>query len=101
MNYIIECFKDHASEAAAIMGLYRLVFSLTLPFFVPAWMDRVGASWCLGMAAFFSIFAYLFIIILIWEGDVICQWSFATVLSSEEGMRLMEEDKAKFGPGAV
>ena len=89
VNYIIECFKEHASAAAAIMGLYRLAFSLTLPFFVPAWMDRVGSAWCLGMAAFFSIFAYSFILLLMWQGRIIRQWSFASVSSSEEGLKLV------------
>ena len=58
VNYVIECFKGHASESAAIMGLYRLAFSLTMPFFIPAWIDKLGFGWCLGMAAFFSILAY-------------------------------------------
>lgn len=91
VNYAIECFHGHASAAGAIMGLYRLAFSLTLPFFVPAWMAKVGAGWCLGMAAFFSIFAYLFIIVLIWKGHTIRQWSFARVASSEEGMKIIGE----------
>ena len=90
VNYIIECFKERASAAAAIMGLYRLAFSLTLPFFVPSWIARVGANWCLGMAAIFSVLAYLFIVLLIWKGHVIRKWSFQSVASGEGGVRLMD-----------
>ena len=92
VNYIIECFKNHASESAAIMGLYRLAFSLTLPFFVPAWIAAVGPGWCLGMAAFFSIFAYSFVVVLMWKGHIIRQWSFKRVASSEGGQRLINDE---------
>ena len=100
VNYIIECFNQHASEAAAIMGLYRLAFSLTLPFFVPAWIASVGANWCLGMAAFFSIFAYSFIIILIWKGHVIRRWSFKSVARGEEGLNIMGTGDVPYGNGS-
>ena len=91
VNYIIECFKGHASESAAIMGVYRLAFSLTLPFFVPAWIDKVGAGWCLGTAAFISIFAFIGPILLIWKGPEIRKLSFNSLSSNEGGLRLMEE----------
>ena len=93
VNYIVECFQDHASESAAIMGVYRLAFSLTLPFFVPAWMSRVGAGWCLGMAAFFSIFAFAGPVLLMWKGEVIRKWSFKRLSTKQEGLRLMENGK--------
>ena len=32
---VTECFKNHAFDLTAIMGLYSLAFSLTLPFFIP------------------------------------------------------------------
>ena len=41
-NYIIESFEGHASNLAAIMGFYRLALSLSLPFFVPAWIQKLG-----------------------------------------------------------
>lgn len=89
VNYIIECFNDHASEAAAIMGLYRLALSLSVPFFAPAWIESVGFGWCLGMAAFFSVLAYSSIIILIWKGDVLRRWSFQGVASNNGGEKLI------------
>lgn len=91
VNYIIECFKGHASESAAIMGVYRLAFSLTLPFFVPAWISKLGAGWCLGMAAFFSVLAYGGPLLLIWKGAEIRKWSFNSLSNNEGGLRLMEK----------
>ena len=91
VNYIIECFKGHASESAAIMGVYRLAFSLTLPFFVPGWIGKVGAGWCLGMAAFFSVFAYGGPVLLMWKGAEIRKWSFKSLSANEGGVRLIEK----------
>ena len=90
-NYIIECFKGNASESAAIMGVYRLAFSLTLPFFVPAWINKVGAGWCLGMAALFSVLAYSGPVLLIWKGAEIRKISYKSLSANEGGLRLMED----------
>ena len=92
VNYVIECFKDHASESAAIMGLYRLAFSLTIPFFAPAWIDKVGFGWCLGMAAFFSVFAYGGIILLLWKGKELRELSFTSISSNEGGIRILQKE---------
>ena len=92
VNYVIECFQGHASESAAIMGLYRLAFSLTLPFFVPAWISKVGAGWCLGMAAFFSVFAFGGPVLLMWKGEEIRKRSFKSISANEGGIRLLKED---------
>lgn len=88
-NYVIECFKNNPSECAAIMGLYRLAFSLCVPFFVEAWIERLGFDWCLGSAAFFSIFAFSFIVALIWKGNELRKLSFKTLASSEGGVKIL------------
>ena len=87
INRVIECF-NHASEFTAIMGLYRLAFSLTMSFFVPAWIE-VGFGWCLGMAAFYSIFAYGGIVLLLWRGEELRGLSFTSISSNEGGMRIL------------
>ena len=74
------------------MGVYRLAFSLTLPFFVPAWIGKVGAGWCLGMAAFLSVFAFGGPLLLMWKGEGIRKWSFQTISATEGGVRLMKKD---------
>ena len=93
VNYIVECFHGYASESATIMGLYRLSFTLTLPFFVPAWMGKLGAGWCLGTAAFFSIFAFGGPVLLMWKGEAIRKRSFKRLSTNEEGLRLMGKGK--------
>ena len=90
VNYTIECFKGNAAESAAIIGFYRLTFNLTIPFFLPAWIAKVGAGWCLGMAAFFSIFAYGAAVLLIWKGAEIRKLSFKRLSANEGGVRVME-----------
>ena len=91
VNYVIECFKNNPSECAAIMGVYRLAFSLSLPFFVEAWIASVGFDWCLGMAAFFSIFAFGFIVVLVWKGRELRKLSYKDLASSEGGVRIVNE----------
>ena len=93
VNYVIECFKNNASECASIMGVYRLGFSLSVPFFVAPWIEKVGFRWCLGMAAFFSMFAYSFVVILIWKGEYLRGLSFRSVASSEGGQKIMENHR--------
>ena len=95
--YIVECFNGYAAESAAIMGVYRLAFSLTIPFFAPAWIERVGFGWCLGMAAFFSLFAYTGIILLIFKGSRIRQWSLGGIASNEGGARLIHKGPSDSG----
>lgn len=89
VNYIIECFEGHASESATFMGFYRLAFSLCLPFFVPAWTQKLGFGWCLGMAAF-SIFAFGGIVLLIWKAKAVRQLLFRSISSNKGGMKIMK-----------
>ena len=77
------------------MGLYRLAFSLTLPFFVPAWIAKLGFGWCLGSAAFFSIFAYGGIVVLLWKGKALRELSFKSISSNEGGMRIIQKGQGE------
>ena len=94
-NYVIECFKNHASETAAILGLYRLVLSLPIPFFVSAWIASVGPGWALGMAGFFCVFAASFVGIVVWRGETLRQWSFKRVAASESGVHLITKEETQ------
>ena len=90
VNYVIECFREHALETSAIMGAYRLAFGLAIPFFVTPWEKRVGVGWVFGMAAFFSIASFMLLIVLMWKGHEIRKLSFHGVASTEEGSKLTE-----------
>ena len=90
VNYVIECFRQHALETSAIMGAYRLAFGLAIPFFVTPWEKRVGIGWVFGMAAFFSIASFMLLMLLMWKGHEIRKLSFHGVASTEEGSKLTE-----------
>ena len=76
INYVVECFKDYPQEVGAALNAYRLGFGLALPFFYGPWAQKVGVNWLWGMAGFFSILAFLPIVLLIWQGRRMCQWTF-------------------------
>ena len=90
VNYVIECFRQHTLETSAIMGAYRLTFRLAVPFFVNPWERTIGVGWVFGMAAFFSIGSFMLVVLSMWKGHRIRQWSLAGVASTEEGSRLTE-----------
>lgn len=92
VNYVIECFEQHALETSAIMGAYRLIFGLAVPFFITPWERAVGVGWVFGMAAFFSIGSFMLLVLLMWKGHQIRSWSVAGVAKThtEEGSQLTE-----------
>lgn len=90
VNYVIECFRQHALEASAIMGAYRLAFGLAVPFFVTPWEEAVGIGWVFGMAAFFSIASFMLLVLIMWKGHEIRNLSMHGVASTEEGSKLTE-----------
>ena len=94
VNYVTECFREHALETSAIMGVYRLAFGLTIPFFVTPWEKAVGIGWVFGMAAFFSVGAFTLLVLLMLKGHEIRKFSFDGVASTEEGSKLTETQTA-------
>lgn len=88
-NYVCECFVNRTTEAACIMGFYRLIFGLTVPFFIDAWIAAVGVGWVFGIAAFLSIGLFPCIMLLMWKGHEIRQYTFSGLNSNEEGQRLV------------
>ena len=45
VNYITECFPSLALEVSVIMGVYRQVLGLSIPFFLFNWEAEVGRGW--------------------------------------------------------
>ncbi len=82
------------------MGLYSLAFTLAIPFLVPDWIVKVGFGWCLGMAAFFSMFAFVFIVVLMIWGKQVRGMSWGGLESNEGGTRLIGREVEE-GAGKV
>jgi hypothetical protein len=90
MNYIVEAVRpDLANEAAAMMNLYRLAFSLGLPFYIFPWISQVGQNWTFGMMAFFTIFTYGLIITVINFGEKIRTWNFLPEIKLEDSVKVI------------
>ena len=89
VNYTIECFKHNSAECGAIMGFYRLIFGLAIPFFIGPWISRVGVGWVFGMASFFSIASFGLICVLMWKGKAIRQLSIGNLTFTEEGEKVI------------
>lgn len=98
VNYVIECFREHALETSAIMGAYRLTFGLAIPFFVTPWEKAVGIGWVFGIAAFSSVGAFMLLVLLMLKGHEIRNFSFDGVASTEEGSKLTEAQVAPVAP---
>ena len=77
INYVIECFRDHASESAAVMGLYRVQPYNT--FLRSAWIETVGFGWCLGMGTPLPVLAYRGSIQLMWRVKAFRELSFTSI----------------------
>lgn len=89
-NYLSESFPQFPAECGVFLSAYRLVLGLASGFFIQPWAGKVGVAWTFGTAAFLSIFAFLFIVVLLWKGPSIRQIRLVRNLSpSEEESQLM------------
>lgn len=91
MNYIAECFRRTTSEATIPLTSFRLLLGLTINFYINYWISEVGIGWIYGMMAFFSVFAFFFLVILMWKGHQIRAASPFVHSSSEEGEVICSE----------
>lgn len=90
VNYICECFTTHPAEASITGNAYRLVFGLSVAFYINEWVAAVDVGWAYGMMAFFDIFSFLFIILLMWKGHKIRTWTLGGLAADEEGEHVVE-----------
>jgi hypothetical protein len=89
INYVVECFTNHATEVTSILNFYRMVFGLTVPFFITKWSTSVGGlGWVFGMMAFFSLLAFSLIGALMVKGPVIRKYLVGNFASTEEGTEI-------------
>lgn len=74
-NYIVECFEDAPQEVGVALNAWRLLLGLAIPLFFDDWEAAVGRGWVFGMAAFFSIFEFFLVMILMWKGHSLKPYS--------------------------
>lgn len=100
VNYINECFIHNPAEASIAVNAFRVGFGLSVAFYINQWVAKVDVAWAYGMMAFFEVFSFLFIIVLMWKGHQIREWTWAGLASSEEGEHLIEEKDGSRGADA-
>ncbi|CAG7920832.1 unnamed protein product [Penicillium olsonii] len=91
VNYVVECFTKYPAEAGIVIGAYRIVYGLTISFYINPWVAAVDVGWVYGMMAFFAVFSFMFVMLLMWKGPAIRKIQFVSLGSSEEGRRLVGE----------
>lgn len=74
INYVVENFTGHASEVTGIIGFYRIVLGLLVPFFIDGWQAKVGVGWSFG--GFFVLFGFMVMTTVAWKGPTIREHSF-------------------------
>ncbi|OGE48439.1 hypothetical protein PENARI_c028G07345 [Penicillium arizonense] len=42
VNYVVECFKGFPAEVGIVVGAYRIVYGLTIGFYIDGWVEAVG-----------------------------------------------------------
>jgi hypothetical protein len=92
VNYINECFIHNPAEASIAVNAFRVGFGLSVAFYINQWVAKVDVAWAYGMMAFFEVFSFGFVILLMWKGHQIREWTLAGLASSEEGEHLIKEE---------
>ncbi|KAK6367284.1 hypothetical protein LTS17_010209 [Exophiala oligosperma] len=92
VNYEVECFTKYPVEAATIMNFYRTIFGIAIPFFIDGWEASVGVGWVFGMMAFVSMVAFGLIIVLMFAGHKIRHYFHSSIMSTEEGTRIIGQE---------
>jgi hypothetical protein len=95
VNYIIEALSPAlANEATAAMNFYRLIFGIPLTFFLFSWAAAVGVQWVFGMMAFFTVFAFGAIMMVMAFGAKLRGLSFVHIATkSEDGVKAVKDAK--------
>ncbi|KZF22834.1 MFS general substrate transporter [Xylona heveae TC161] len=94
INYLVESFAGNPQEVGTVMNGYRLALGLAINFFTEPWEKSVGIGWVFGMAAFFSLGSFLLVILLMWKGHVIRQWSYGGIGKTDDGAKVVDAKTA-------
>ena len=99
VNYICECFRGHTVEATLVLNSMRLFLGLSINFYIAEWIAAVGVGWVYGMMAFFSVFAFGFLVVLMIWGREIRRVRPFGIGESEEGEGVMVQGREDRGAG--
>ena len=94
VNYICESFVKHPAEASITGNCLRLVFGLSVAFYINEWIAQVDVGWTFGMMAFFDVFSFGFVGLLMWKGHQIREWTVSGLNDTEEGEKVVESVKS-------
>jgi len=89
VNYICESFIFHPAEAAITANALRLLFGLSVAFYINEWVAEVTVGWAYGMMAFFDVFSFGFAGLLMWKGHLIRSWTVGGLNESEDGEKVL------------
>lgn len=90
VNYICESFVSHPAEASIMANMVRLLFGLSVAFYINKWVAAVGVGWTYGMMAIFVVISFGCIVLLMWKGHTIRKWSIGGLNDSEDGKKVIE-----------
>jgi len=91
INYLSECFTNSPEETAIVLNLFRVGFGLSVAFYINPWVDKIGFAWAYGMMSFIWLFAWLFVLLLMWKGHEIRQIDPFRMISTEEGEHVIDK----------
>ncbi|KAG8170048.1 hypothetical protein KVR01_000793 [Diaporthe batatas] len=97
VNYICECFRTNTVEATLLLNSMRLFMGLSINFYIQPWIAAVGIGWVYGQQAFFTLFAFCFLIVLMIWGRQIRQLSPFSTSKSEEGQHIYDKGAEEHG----
>lgn len=92
VNYLSECFTKNIEETAIVLNAFRIGFGLSVAFYINQWVIDVGFAWCYGTMAFIQVFAWLFVMVLLWKGHEIRKMDPFHLISTEEGEHIVDKD---------
>ncbi|RKU48547.1 hypothetical protein DL546_007440 [Coniochaeta pulveracea] len=91
VNYICECFRTHTTEATLVLNSMRLFLGLSINFYINPWIAAVGIGWVYGMMAFFTLFAFMFLVALMIWGHKIREITPFRTSETEEGQHVLNK----------
>ncbi|KAI1841022.1 hypothetical protein JX266_012803 [Neoarthrinium moseri] len=89
MNYVAECFRRNTVEAVVPLSSMRLLFGLTINFYINLWIAAMGIGWVYGLMSLLCAGSFGCLVVLMWKGHAIRGASPFHIAFSEEGEKVL------------